>query len=48
MKKENRNANGSYDDPQKGIVYSGEKDTIVLNPEDFESEEEFNKWKKMD
>ena len=48
MKKENRNANGSYDDPQKGIVYSGVKDTIVLNPEDFESEEEFNKWKKMD
>ena len=29
-----------------GIVYSGMKDTVVLNPEDFESEEEFNKWKE--
>ena len=47
MRKENRNAtNRSYDDQQKGIVYSGVRDTVVLSPEDFESEEEFNKWKE--
>lgn len=40
MRKENKNVNRRYDDPKKGIVYSGVKDTVVLNPEDFESEEE--------
>ena len=33
MRKENKNVNRRYDDPKKGIVYSGVKDTEDMGTE---------------
>ena len=35
-----------HEDSERAIIYSGVKDTVVLRPEQFDSEEEFFKWKK--